>query len=251
MGVKARDRKWTYRYFAFVLLTLLISSSLAVAAFGGQFEDAMAAIERGDYTTAFRLMKPLAEQGEAEAQFHLGVMYTIGKGVPRDYTGGVKWFRRSAEQGNVDAQSNLGVLYSSGKGVPRDYAEAVKWFQRAAEQGNEVAQFHLGVMYSDGKGIPKGYAEAVKWFRRAAEQGFVDAQFNLGAHYASGIGVPQDYVSAHMWYNLAASRYSASERKYQKEAKKSRDRVASKMTPAQIAEAQRMAREWKPKKEVK
>ena len=215
MGVKARDRKWTYRYFAFVLLTLLISSSLAVAAFGGQFEDAMAAIERGDYTTAFRLMKPLAEQGEAEAQFHLGVMYTIGKGVPRDYTGGVKWFRRSAEQGNVDAQSNLGVLYSSGKGVPRDYAEAVKWF------------------------------------RRSAEQGFVDAQFNLGVHYASGIGIPQDYVSAHMWYNLAASRYSASEGKYQKEAKKSRDRVASKMTPAQIAEAQRMAREWKPKKEVK
>src|SRR4030065_494629 len=157
MGVKVRERKGTYRYFTFVLLTLLISSSLAVAAFGGQFEDAMAAIEHGDYTTAFRLMKPLAEQGEAEAQFHLGVMYTIGKGVPRDYTGGGKWFR---------------------------------------------------------------------W---AAEQGFVEAQFNLGVHYASGIGIPQDYVSAHMWYNLPAQRYSASERKYQKEAKKRRDRVASKM----------------------
>ena len=95
-------------------------------------------------------------------------------------------------------------------------------------------------------GAPQDYTEAVRWFRKAAEQGDGDAQNGLGFMYANGQGVPQDYARAYMWYDLAASRFSPGERR--DKAVKNRDIVAEKMTPAQISEAQKLAREWKPKK---
>ncbi len=95
--------------------------------------------------------------------------------------------------------------------------------------------------------ISGDYAAAVKWFREAAEQGDADAQFNLGVNYYKGRGVPQDYVQAHMWYSLAASRLPPG--KNRALAAENRDIIAERMTPAQIAEAQRLAREWKPKRE--
>src|SRR3990170_2456211 len=179
LGVKVRERKGTYRYLAVGLLILLFHISMAASGFGGQFEDDTAAYERGDYATAFRLMKPLAGKGDAKAQHNLGVMYDKGQGVPQNYT------------------------------------------------------------------------EAVKWYRRAAEQGLPEAQFNLGSMYYNGQGVPQDYILAHMWLNLAASRYPASVKKDLNDAVNYRGIVDSLMTPAQIAEAERLAREWKPKKEVR
>jgi hypothetical protein len=195
----------------FFIISLLITG-LVVA---GPFEDGTKAFIRGDYKTAYSLFKPLAEQGDA------------------------------------DAQTNLGVMYEKSKGVPQDYAEAVKWYRKAAEQGNASAQFNLGLMFSKGQGVPQDYVGAAKWFRKAAEQGDADAQTNLGLMYVKGQGVPQDYVLAHMWFNLATSRYPASENERREKAEKNRDNTASKMTPAQIAEAQRLEREWKPKKEVR
>ena len=103
-------------------------------------------------------------------------------------------------------------------------------------------------MYDNGQGVPQDYDEAAKWYRKAAEQGYATAQFNLGSAYGKGWGVPHDLVQAHMWLNLAASRYRPGTERAK--AVKNRDIVAEKMTPAQIAEAQRLAREWKPKKET-
>jgi hypothetical protein len=125
----------------------------------------------------------------------------------------------------------------------------LKWYRRAADQGHEGSQSNLGVMHDNGQGVLQDYVEAARWYRRAAEQGVATAQANLADMYAFGRGVPQDYVLAHMWNNLAASRYPASEIDKRKKAIHNRDLVASKMTPAQIAEAQKLAREWKPKKE--
>jgi hypothetical protein len=155
-------------------------------------------------------------------------------------------WRPLAEQGVALAQNNLGVMYAKGRGVPQDDAEAVKWYRLAAEQGNADAQYNLGVMYEKGEGVPQDYAEAVKWYRLAAEQGQALAQNNLGVMYARGEGVPQDDVQAHMWFDLAAAGFSASEAERDR-AVQNRDIIASKMTPAQLAEAQRLAREWKPK----
>ena len=95
-------------------------------------------------------------------------------------------------------------------------------------------------MYENGRGVPQDYVEAVKWYRRAAEQGDASARFALGFMYYTGQGVPQDYVEAHKWYNLAASRGNET-------GQENRDLHAKRMTPAQIAEAQKLAREWKPK----
>jgi TPR repeat protein len=215
MGVKVRNCEGTYRYLAVGLSILLFSSSLSVPAFGGQFDDAIAAYERGDYATAFRSMKPLAEKGDAKAQHNLGVMYDYGRGVPQDYT------------------------------------KALKWYRMAAEHGIPEAQHNLGLMYYQGQGVPQNYSEAAKWYRRAAEQGMADSQVNLGLMYYHGRGVSRDYVLAHMWLNLAASQYPASVRENLNDAVHYRDIVNSLMTPAQIAEAERLARKWKPKKEVK
>jgi len=87
-----------------------------------------------------------AEQGDAGAQFILGLMYATGQGVQKDYQQAVKWYRQAAEQGFAEAQSNLGVMYKNGQGVPQDYKEAIKWWERAAGQGIADAQFKLGMM---------------------------------------------------------------------------------------------------------
>ena len=128
-----------------------------------------------------------------------------------------------------------------------NYATALRLFRPLAEQGNAAYQFALGGMYYEGQGVPQDYAEAVKWFRLAAEQGEAAAQGILGVMHKHGQGVPQDHMLAHMWLNLAVSRFSASDKEKRDAAIDMRNIEASKMTPEQIAEAQRLAREWKPK----
>ena len=130
-----------------------------------------------------------------------------------------------------------------------DYKTAYRLNKSLAVQGNADAQFNLGIMYDNSQGVPQDYSEAVKWYRKAADQGHAHAQSNLGRMYALGKGVPQDYVLAHMWFNLAISRFTASEQEEREKTGKLRDITASTMTPDQIAEAQKLAREWKPKKE--
>jgi len=119
-----------------------------------------------------------------------------------------------------------------------DYATAMQLFRPLAEQGNAIAQFNLGVMYHDGKGVPQDYTEAMKWYRLAADQGGAGAQYNLALMYKDGESVPRDYVHAYMWFSLSATHG------YQ-EAVKGRDFFAQTLTPAQLAEAQKLAREWK------
>ena len=114
----------------------------------------------------------LAQQGDAEAQFVLGIMYSRGsRGVPQDNEEAVKWFRKAAEQGHASAQSNLGFMYSAGEGVPQDYVKAVEWFRRAAEQGDSFAQSNLGLMYAYGKGVPEDNVQGYAWSNIAAAQG--------------------------------------------------------------------------------
>ena len=146
-----------------------------------------------------------------------------------------------AEQGHSDAQYNLGYMYYNGEGVVQDYKEAVKWYRKAAEQGDADAQYNLGGMYKNGQGVVQNYKEAVKWTRKSAEQGDSYAQYNLGNMYYKGKGVPKDYVMAHMYWNLASVDGN-------KNAIENRDLIAKEMTPSQIEESQKLAREWMTKK---
>ena len=189
------------------MFAVIVIVMLAGAVHAGPLEDGLAALNKGDYATAIRLWRPLAEQGYATAQY------------------------------------NLGFMYANGEGVPQDYVEAHKWWRLAADQGHASAQYNLGVMYDNGRGLPQDYVEALKWYRLAAEQGTAEAQVKLGIMYYTGRGVPQDYVEAHKWYNLAASRYAPGEDR--DGVVKLRDSLAADMTREQIAEAQERAREWK------
>ena len=170
-----------------------------------------------------------------------GVMSALGEGVPQDDAEAVAWYRKAAEQGYAPAQSNLGFMYDEGKGVPQDDVEAIDWYRKAAEQCSAVAQFNLGVMYTSGEGVLQDDAAAVTWFREAAEQGDAQAQFTLGVMYANDRGRPPNYVEAHMWLNLAVTRSTGAERTRSVTA---RDKVAERMTLADLSEAQRRAREW-------
>jgi TPR repeat protein len=124
-----------------------------------------------------------------------------------------------------------------------DYATELRLLRPLAEQGNAEAQTALGLMYDAGHGVPQDYIEAVKWYRCAANQGFTDAQDSLARMYFNGWGVPKDYVQAHMWANLAASSFSGVGSNVEAGL---RDNIAVEMTSAQITEAQRRAREWRP-----
>ncbi|HEY6084386.1 MAG TPA: tetratricopeptide repeat protein [Nitrospira sp.] len=158
-----------------------------------------------------------------------------------DHTATVKEIQKAAEHGNADARNRLGMLYSDGVGVPQNYVQAKQWFEKAAEQGHAGAQVNLGTLYLLERGAPQSDQMALSYFRRAADQGDALAFAKLGLMYAQGRGVPQDYIQAHMWYNLAAANG-------EKRAAETRDALANHMTPAQVAEAQRLAREWTAKK---
>jgi TPR repeat protein len=188
-------------------------------------------------------------------------MYRNGQGVPQDYKESVKWYRLAAEQEYSRGQSNLGDMYRNGQGVPQDYKESVKWYRLAAKQGLSGAQFNLGIMYKNGVGVPReenvskeeielddvqksemekkkqDYKESIKWFTKSAEQGDSKSQYNLGEIYQEGKGVPKNNVMAYMFFNLAA--VNGDEVKI-----KSRNKVASKMTPSQLEKSQDKAREW-------
>ena len=157
-----------------------------------------------DYKEAMKWYRKAAEQGCASAQCKIGQMYILGNGIPKDITEADKWLRQSAEQGNADAQSWLGLLYTSGEYTKPDYKEALKWYSKAAEQGDKTAQLGLGLMFDRGDGVTQDYKEAVKWYSKAAEQGDKTAQFNLGLMFDRGDGVTQDYKEAVKWYSKAA-----------------------------------------------
>ena len=123
-------------------------------------------------------------------------MFEEGKDVAQDYKTAVKWFTLSAEQGNADAQYALGLLYYDGQGVEQDLDAALKWFKLAAEQGNASAQAGLGFMYFSGQSVAQDYNIAVKWLTLASEQGEAAAQNNLGMMYTKGQGVVKDFNKA-------------------------------------------------------
>ena len=154
-------------------ITFCLTISLAIGSFGvgwsGDFQKGADAYEKGDYATAFREWKPLADQGDASAQH------------------------------------NLGVMYDEGYGVLQDHKAAVKWYTLAAEKGLDYAQFNLGFMYRNGVGILQDFKTALKWYILSAEEGYAKAQYNLVVMYALGQGVIEDKVYAHMWENILNS----------------------------------------------
>lgn len=193
-----------------------------------------------DYQEAVRWYRLAAAQGHANAQFNLAVMYANGYGVVRDYQEAIRLYQALAEQGETDAQTKLGLMHANGQGMAQDYQKAARWYRLAAAKGDAAAQLLLARLYDTGQGVMQDYQEAVCWYRLAAEQGNSLALERLGLMYYQGQGVSQDYMKAYMWFNLA-------EKSGEKFGIDLRDTLAKQMTPAQIAEAEKLTREWTPK----
>lgn len=223
------------KYF-FILLFFFTSSSFAAT-----YEEGKKAYLAQDYKLALEILKPLAENGDAQAQITLGLMYDYGHGVEKSPSESIKWYLMAAEQGVplvqhdmgvkyfqgqgveqnydeaarwwemsanagiADSQFNLGLMYYRGIGIEKDYVKAAKLFEAAAEQGHGNAQYSLAVMYAFGQSKEKSYSTALKWFNKAAEQNIAQAQFNLGVFNENGYGLAKDLNKAREWYQLAAN----------------------------------------------
>lgn len=237
--------------FKAVLAVLILVVSISRPAVAGPFEDADAAERRDDYATAIPIYRSLADRGNVAAQKRLGFFYEIGVGVRQDWLEAAKWYSKAVEAGDESAGASLGHIGRNWRIFTRTNMNPIIYelVEKAAKRGNATAQYSLGVMnYPLGDftfdGSKGNLREALSWYRRAAEQGDFDSQVALGIAYEDGVGVPQDYIEAHKWYNLAVSRskYADLRTTYIQR----RDALVVKMTPAQVAEAQRLAREWKP-----
>ena len=192
-----------------------------------------------DEVEAVKWFRQAAAQDYAEAQFNLGASYATGQGVAKDEVEALKWVRQAAEQNLAAAQANLGAAYANGLGVAKDEVEGVTWSRKAAEQNDAGAQKNLGICYFYGKGVAKDEAEAAKWFRKAAEQNDPEAQYYLGGCYFKGQGVAKDEVEAYQWGLLAAAQGY-------EEAKRIVGALVGSLTPKQILEGQKLARNFKP-----
>jgi len=238
----------------------------------------LAAFKLKNYELAWREWKASADEGVAEAQFDLGVLYAQGLGVRRDLTEATNWYRKAAEQGNAEAEFALGQMFSRGWGVPRDEADALRWFQmanavdsdgpptdwslvegygmpkdlkeaaywyqRAADKGHPQAQYNLGRLYAAGSGVKRDQEQAALWMSASATQGFAPAMADLGARYASASGVPKDEKLAYLWLTLAFLHGDRS-------AEKLRAAEAAKLPAAEVAAQDRAAQNWKPRMTAK
>ena len=147
----------------------------------GTFEEGWTANERGDYSKALRIWRPLADRGDDWAQYNVGVIYQHGRGVPKDEVRAVYWYNKAAVRGNVTAQQGLYRMYRSGTGAPKDDVKATYWLRKAADGGQVDAQFLLADKYDKGEDVPKSSSEAAYWWRKAAEQGHALAQYELAS----------------------------------------------------------------------
>ncbi|MBT4118759.1 MAG: trypsin-like serine protease [Rhodospirillaceae bacterium] len=215
------------RLFFLPLFALVVLFAVPVGdAVGADLQKGIQAHKFEDYATALREFRPLAEQGDPEAQTRLGDMYRYGFGVPLNLESAKRWYKLAvqhlrplAEQGDADAQRHLGSMYFAGKGVPRNLEFAMKWYRISAEQGNAVAQYELGYAYShqlgwqtkqagyaysNGELFPQDEKIAVRWYKLSAKQGYAHAQFTMGQRYRLGEGVRKNIKNAVNLYRLSA-----------------------------------------------
>lgn len=198
---------------------------------------------RGDDEVAALTAK--ADKGDVSAQFQLGQLFAAGKSVAKDDAKARQWFLKAAAQDHAGAQVSLGSIYAHGFGVPLDWAESIKWYRRAALQGDRIAQHNLGLDYNYGHGVTRDYARAAQWFRLGAEQGQPRCQYNLGLLCEEGKGVPQSDVDALILYTLATAQPNQNHifgEAKAKEVAERRDKLTKKLSPEQVADAQRRVR---------
>lgn len=189
----------------FRVLLLACGLLLAVFAWGGESEKGLLAFNSNDYDTALSVWQPLADAGDAESQYGLGMMYGNGFGVAMDDALAIKWYGLATEQGHVGALCNLAVMHQNGWGVPVNEEEAVHLYSQAAEQGAPEAMIALGRHFAMDFSDAYDPVQAYKWFSLGALQNDVDAKekreiiaYKLSAEQiAEGNEMVDQWTSAH------------------------------------------------------
>ncbi len=163
------------------------------------------AYDRGDFDEAIRILRPLAESGDARAQYGLGKIYETGGGpISPDAGKAVSWYSKSARQGIAAAQNNLALMYAEGRGVPQNKPQAFALWESSARGGHSHAQYNMGLLFYRGEGVERDLSVAANWFGLAAENGLPEAQFAVAEMHRLGVGLPQDDRRALGWYLMAA-----------------------------------------------
>ncbi|MCC6919216.1 MAG: sel1 repeat family protein [Alphaproteobacteria bacterium] len=249
----------------------------------GSAAHAYEAFLNGRYEEAIAIWLPLANDGDASAQFNIGVMYANGLGVDRDMSVAMSWWGNAARQLHVRAAHNLalamlagepishgertkpdftailrylkigadagypnseytmGKLYADGVGVEKDERRAAELYLSASIKGFAKAQYNLGKVYRDGTGMRKDESLSLFWFSEAAERGHGRAQDRMAERCLTGRGVPKDEIEALKW-SILASRQGVSE------ADRRRFELSARLPDATIAEAERRAAAFAPRK---
>ena len=244
------------RFFFLIFIILTVTPLYA-----NDLQNGLDAIQRGNHKKAFKIFKPLANEGNAIAQDMLGELYQKGQGVKQDYLEAAKFFKLAAAQGSRSAQYFLGKLYQNGQGVKQDYLKAIKWLlesaqqghisaqflrqepyykewvELAAEQGDSNAQIFLGANYYLGLNVSRNYSEAIRWYKKAAEQGSITAHNILGAMHEKGKGTFKDYVEARKWFAISDESGDSYGHMYRK-------KIEKKMDPSQIKKSKKLAKKW-------
>jgi hypothetical protein len=161
---------------------------------------------KSDWKEALKWFRLSAEQGNKDAQWQLGSLYSMGlRGITKNIKDAIKWFQLSAEQGHVLAQYNLARIYYDSEDIYQDKKQAIKYFESAAENNFLESQLQLGFIYLNGDtNIKQDYNIAMNWYKKAAEKGSEEAQYTLGVMYENGQGVDVNIEEAIMWFKLSA-----------------------------------------------
>ncbi|MDR1241603.1 MAG: sel1 repeat family protein [Deltaproteobacteria bacterium] len=168
--------------------------------------------DRKKYDEARNMLLPLAQKGNADASFALGLMEARGDLGRPDYVKAREWWEKAAQKGHPEAEYNLGLIYyrgvqQGGDGTDpakRDFAETLEWWNKAAEHGHITAMYSLAGMARTGEGQPKNMRLAASWYTRAAKLGHPEAQYQLGSMYLNGAGVEKNLAEAKTWMQQAA-----------------------------------------------
>jgi hypothetical protein len=206
--------------------------------------DQVPTAEHRDAPEVALIARSFAEQGDAKAEFALGGMYLRGEGVTRDYGQSLAWFLRAAEQGDRDAMFVVAAMYAKGIGLKPDNDQALEWYRKAAEKGHRGAQATLGLRYLLGDGVARDETVAARWTYRAASQGIPEAQLLLAKMLSEGRGTTKNNVAAYSWATIATSRLG--DKKLRDSASQFRQQIGSALTPDQIAQAEKTAKDWGP-----
>ena len=189
-----------------------------------------------DLAQAVASYQQTAEAGDYGAQLYLAMASFRDQAIPGGSSEAVRLYKKAVARGSISAENNLAVIYLSGNGVPKDGATGVSLLRKAAERGSVPAQYNLGRLYLTGDAVSEDFGQAAIWLRKAAEKGNAPAQVLLSQMYASGTGVRADVATAYMWMNLASTRES--------EARECRDKIEKLVSANDVAEGQKLAREW-------